>query len=65
MEDLTKEEIKELVLTRGLDVEKLIDVVVDINAIIGVGLVGLGNDISMYTMSKAQRHPFAAFGETD
>lgn len=39
---ITPEEIYELIDKRGLTVDKVIDVVVDANGFIGVGLISLG-----------------------
>jgi len=45
---MTDEEIKKLVLEKGLTITDLIDVVVEINGIIGVGLISLGDDLNNY-----------------
>lgn len=46
--DISQEEILRLMLQNGLTLEKVIDVVVDSNAIIGVGLISLGDSIKDY-----------------
>jgi len=55
-EEITPEEIKTLIMEKGLTLDKLIDVVVDINGIVGVGLISLGDGLKKYTYSKAERH---------
>lgn len=49
---IDKEELKKLVLNRGLTLTDLIDVVIELNAIIGVGLITLGDNLSDYCKSK-------------
>ena len=57
---MTKEEIKELlsnkVLNEGLTITDLIDVVVELNGIIGVGLITLGNQLKDYCESKINKN---------
>jgi hypothetical protein len=48
MKEITQEEILELLLKRGLTIEKVIDAVVDVNGIIGVGLISLGDKLQDY-----------------
>lgn len=49
---MEKEEIRRLVLEEGLTVTNLLDVVIEENGIIGVGLVSLGEEIKNYIHSK-------------
>ena len=49
---MSKEELLDLVITKGLTIEQLIDVVVEYNGIIGVGLVALGDHIKEYCTDK-------------
>ena len=49
---MENEEIKRLIEEEGLTLEKVIDVVIDINGIIGVGLVTLGDDLNEYCLTK-------------
>lgn len=49
---MEKEEIKRLVLEEGLTITDLIDVVVELNGFVGVGLISLGEELSEYTKSK-------------
>jgi len=51
-EKLQKNQIEKLVLENGLTITDLIDVVVEINGIIGVGLISLGDSIQSYCHSK-------------
>lgn len=46
---MDKEEIKRLVLEEGLTITDLIKVVVEMNGIIGVGLITLGDNLKDYT----------------
>lgn len=50
--EITTEEIKELVLNNGLTITKVIDTVIDLNGIIGVGLISLGDDLKTYVHRK-------------
>lgn len=52
---ITAEEIKALVLERGLTISSLIDVVVDLNGFVGVGLISLGDNLKEYCYSKIRR----------
>ena len=49
---MDKKEIKRLVLEEGLLITDLIDVVIEINGFIGVGLISLGADLNNYITSK-------------
>jgi len=49
---ITKEEIKRLALEEGLMITDLIDVVIEVNSIIGVGLISLADGLSDYIRSK-------------
>lgn len=49
---MSKEEIKNLVLNEGLEITDLIDVVIELNGFIGVGLISLGDGLKEYVYSK-------------
>tara|TARA_R100001594_G_scaffold44767_1_gene77286 strand:- start:4904 stop:5062 length:159 start_codon:yes stop_codon:yes gene_type:complete len=49
---MNKDKIKDLVLNEGLTITDLIDVVVDLNGFIGVGLIRLGDDLKEYIYDK-------------
>jgi hypothetical protein len=49
---MSKEELLDLVITKGLTIEQLIDVVVEYNGIIGVGLITLGDQLKKYCTDK-------------
>ena len=49
---MNKEKIKDLVINEGLTVEQLIDVIIELNGIVGVGLITLTKAISLYINSK-------------
>ena len=58
MEQISQDEIWELCLSRGLTLENLLDVVIENNGIIGVGLISLADSTSSYilgTRPKSQR----------
>lgn len=58
MKSVTKEEIIELMKERDLTVEKVIDSIIDINGIIGVGLVTIAETLYIYTLyNKELRDP--------
>lgn len=52
--EITNEEILQLIVERGLTVERVIDTIVDANKLIGVGLVSLGETLKYYTILNAQ-----------
>jgi hypothetical protein len=45
---MDKEQIKRLVIEEGLTIKDLIDVVIDLNGFVGVGLISLEQDIAHY-----------------
>lgn len=49
---ITKEEIKNLLLNKGLEITDVIDMIVETNGLIGVGLISLGNDLKDYCHKK-------------
>jgi len=49
---MNKEEIKKLVLENDLNITDVIDVVVELNGIIGVGLISIGEYLNNYCKSK-------------
>jgi hypothetical protein len=49
---ITKEEIKTLIENRGLTLVDLIDVVIDMNGFVGVGLIRLADDVSNHITGK-------------
>lgn len=49
---MDKKEIERLILEEGLILTDLIDVVIDINGIVGVGLVTLRDNIVQYMWQK-------------
>lgn len=50
-----KEELKRLVLEEGLQITDLIDVVIELNAFIGVGLISLGDGLKQYCYNKIKK----------
>lgn len=52
---ITKEEIKELILKRGLQMTDVIDCVVELNGYVGVGLITLADGVSEYIYDKIRR----------
>lgn len=49
---MNKKEIKRLILEEGLELTDVIDVVIEINGIIGVGLITLSEQIKDYIRKK-------------
>lgn len=49
---ITKEQITELVENHNLELKDLIDVVIELNGFIGVGLISLGDDLQNYVHSQ-------------
>jgi len=54
IEEITNGEICDLLINRGLTVEKVIDAIVDLNGIIGVGLISLGETLKIYTIHNKE-----------
>lgn len=52
---MEKSEIKKLVLEQGLTITDLIDAVVEINGIIGVGLISLGDGLKAHCYDKIKK----------
>lgn len=59
-EKITKEEIKNLILERGLTVTDVIDVVIDLNGIVGVGFISFAESISEYIRETPKRRSWIA-----
>ncbi len=49
---MTPDRITKLVLDEGLTIKDLLDVVIELNGIIGVGLITLSDDITKHIKSK-------------
>lgn len=49
---MDKEKIKKLVLEEGLTITDLIDVVIELNGIVGVGKITLGEQLHNYCIDK-------------
>jgi hypothetical protein len=56
MSKITTEEIKQLVLERELTLTDVIDVVIKLNGIIGVGLITLGEGLQEYVFDKIPKN---------
>ena len=52
---MNKEEIKRLILEEGLNITDLIDIVIEINGFIGVGLITLGDGLKEYCYNKIDK----------
>jgi hypothetical protein len=46
------EKVKELILKEGLEIATVIDAVIELNGIIGVGLISLGDGLKEYVHNK-------------
>jgi hypothetical protein len=53
---MNKDKIKELVLNEELTITDVIDVVAELNGIIGVGLITLGKGLDEYVCSKINKN---------
>lgn len=51
---MEKDEIIEHLKSGNLTVEKVIDAIIDVNAIIGVGLIDLAQTLYLYTILNSQ-----------
>jgi hypothetical protein len=56
LQDLTHEQVVELIQNHGLNLEMLIDHVVKYNGIVGVGLITLGENLQTYCHNIAKRN---------
>ena len=52
-----KEKIKKLILEEGLTITDVIDAVIELNGIIGVGLITLGEGLQEYVFNKIEKNP--------
>lgn len=52
---MDEKQIKKLVLEQGLTIMDLIDVVIKLNGIIGVGCIRLGDDLKDYCYNKIKK----------
>ncbi len=53
---MKKEKIKKLILEEGLTITDVIDVVVEMNGFVGVGLISLGDGLKKYVYDKIEQH---------
>ena len=51
---MDKDKIKDLVDNEGLTITDLIDVVIEINGIVGVGFISLGDGLKNYCYDKCK-----------
>lgn len=54
---MEKEKIKKLILEEGLTITDVIDAVIELNGIIGVGLITLGEGLQEYVFNKIEKNP--------
>lgn len=52
---MTNQEIKQLMIDGKLTITDVIDAFIDLNAIIGVGLISLGDDLSDYIIDYGKQ----------
>jgi hypothetical protein len=55
--EITKEGIKQLMIENNLTITKCIDVAIELNGIVGVGLITLGDQLKEYTHNKITPNP--------
>lgn len=53
--EMTNQEIKQLMIDGKLTITDVIDAFIDLNAIIGVGLISLGDDLSDYIIDYGKQ----------
>jgi uncharacterized Fe-S cluster-containing MiaB family protein len=53
---LEKEELKKLILEEKFTLADVVDTVVEINGIIGVGLITLGEQLRQYCLNKIDKN---------
>lgn len=53
-EQISNEEIKKLILERGLTLTVVIDAVIEVDGIIGVGLITLADTLNDYCTNKVK-----------
>lgn len=53
---ITRDEIKQLILERGLTLSDVIDSVIELNGYIGVGLITLGQQLDKYCKDKINKN---------
>lgn len=56
MSEITEEEIIKLMITRGLTIEKITDAIIKSNAIIGVGLITLSDQLCEAVKATIRKH---------
>ena len=61
VDQISAEEIRQLVLNRGLNLTDLLDVVIAENGYVGVGLITLGESLSNYCRSKIRKESYESF----
>ncbi len=52
---MTIEEVKELIMNNDLTIELVIDATIELNGIIGVGKISLGNHLKEYCFNHIER----------
>jgi hypothetical protein len=51
-DSITDEQVKKLILNSSLSITQVIDSIIDVNGIIGVGLISLGDNLKNYVYGK-------------
>lgn len=62
---MKKEEVEKLILEKGLTLADVIDVVIELNGVIGVGLITLAEEISDYIRETPKRKSASNDSEPD
>ena len=55
--EITTDQIKQLMIENNLTITKCIDVAIQLNGIVGVGLITLGDQLKEYTHNKIEKNP--------
>jgi len=53
--EITQEEVFSLIKDRGLTIEKVLDVIIDANRFVGVGLISLGDQMKEYVYNHPEK----------
>lgn len=53
---VTQNEIKALITERGLTIQKVIEAVIELNGMIGVGIISLGDELKNMTYNKSHNN---------
>lgn len=64
MSKITEEELTDLIVNRGLELSDVIDQIIELNSIVGVGLITLSQNVSDYIRQRAVKIPYVTPGKS-